>query len=230
MLLEILTESILDMDEETLNTVIETCNTDDLELMCAAMERYTVMSTLDSKDQEDFDFIRKTQRKASKDGWKAVNKQDRDKFVATMTYTDKLPLLYQAIQLGKREASYNARAKAAMKTSSIITPNDVIGEALPRASSKTAVTIAPHTFLGGGIGTVASTAVVTGSKLAGRAKRHLDDASILKHEGDIGHPGDRWKSNRQRILLHKLKEKIMDAMTVSGDGIPYDYSELYQRS
>lgn len=109
MLIDILMESLLSMDDDTLGCVLESCSDEELDLIDGAME------ALSDQDKEDFRFVNKIQRDATSKGWGNVPKEDRDKFVNVMTKTKNLDLLKKAMQIGKREASHDDEVKDAMR-------------------------------------------------------------------------------------------------------------------
>ncbi len=113
MLMDILMESLMSMDEDTLDYVLESCSDEEIELIDdMVMEASQPMS---AQDKEDFDFINKVQRQASsKDGWAGVDKSDRDKFVNIMTHTKNLKVLKKAANLGEKEALHDAKVKNAL--------------------------------------------------------------------------------------------------------------------
>ena len=124
MLTEILMESLLSMDEDTLDRVLESCSEEELELIDSAMEATTEMT---AKDREDFNTIERIQRKARSSGWGSVPKKDRDEFVKIMSNTDNLKVLKKAKSLGEREASYDDRVKGALKSIGLTAGGAAVG-------------------------------------------------------------------------------------------------------
>ena len=132
MLMDILMEALMSMDEESLDYVLESCDSEELEIIDEAMEasRYTYDSsamgselndtmlqvgTMTEKDKKDFAFINDIQRQASsKGGWASVDKKDRDKFVDIMTKTKNLAVLKKAKKLGEREADNDTKVQRAL--------------------------------------------------------------------------------------------------------------------
>ena len=132
MLMDILMEALMSMDDESLDYVLESCDSEELEIIDEAMEasRYTYDSsamgselndtmlqvgTMTEKDKKDFAFINDIQRQASsKGGWASVDKKDRDKFVDIMTKTKNLAVLKKAKKLGEREADNDTKVQRAL--------------------------------------------------------------------------------------------------------------------
>lgn len=111
MLTEILMESLMSMDEDVLDSVLESCNEEELEIINDAIESITVMT---SKDRDDFDTIERIQRQARSKGWGNVDKKDRDKFVKIMSTTNNLSVLKKAKQLGEKEAANDSKVRNAL--------------------------------------------------------------------------------------------------------------------
>ena len=109
MLMDVIMESLLSMDDETLDYVLESCDDEELGLINDAME------SISEKDREDFKFINKIQRYATSKGWGNIAKEDRDKFVDIMSNTENLDLLKKAVKIGKREGGHDSEVRDAMK-------------------------------------------------------------------------------------------------------------------
>ena len=65
MLMDILMEALMGMDDESLDYVLESCDSEELEIISDAMEAVEMTS----KDRSDFNTIERIQRKARSGGW-----------------------------------------------------------------------------------------------------------------------------------------------------------------
>ena len=117
-------ESLMSMDDETLDSVLESCNDEELAFIDEAIE---ATATMTSKDKEDFNTIERIQRKARSGGWGSVPKEDRDEFVKIMSNTNNLSVLKKAKSLGEREASHDDRVKGALRSLGLTAGGAAVG-------------------------------------------------------------------------------------------------------
>ena len=111
MLTEILMESLMSMDDETLDYVLESCSEEELEIINGAIET----ADMTVKDRDDVQFIGQIQRQARASGWGTVPREDRDKFVDIMSKSKNINVLKKAIKLGEKEAAHDDRVNRALK-------------------------------------------------------------------------------------------------------------------
>ena len=151
MLTEILMESLMSMDEDTLDYVLESCTDDEIEIISDAMEasinrnffkedakqtaadmramanKIKNAGQLSPKDKEDFNTIERIQRKARSSGWGSVPKEDRDEFVNIMSHSKNLSVLKKAKKLGEREATNDSKVKSALRSLGATAAGSAIG-------------------------------------------------------------------------------------------------------
>ena len=123
MLMDILMEALMGMDDESLDYVLGSCDSEELEIISDAMEAVEMTS----KDRSDFNTIERIQRKARSGGWGSVPKKDRDEFVKIMSNTNNLSVLKKAKSLGEREASHDDRVKGALRSLGLTASGAAIG-------------------------------------------------------------------------------------------------------
>ena len=111
MLTEILMESLMSMDDETLDYVLESCSEEELEIINGAMEAVDMTAS----DRDDVQFISSIQQKARRSGWGNVPREDRDKFVKIMSTSKNINVLKKAAKLGEKEAAHDDKMLRALK-------------------------------------------------------------------------------------------------------------------
>ena len=131
MLTEILMESLMSMDEDTLDSVLESCSAEELEIVNSALEE--VGLPMSAKDRDDFGTIIRIQRNAYTNGWGGVPKADRDKFVDILSTSKNIEVLKQAKKLGERQAAHDDRVKRAMDTIGNTVSGSILGASLGTA-------------------------------------------------------------------------------------------------
>ena len=111
MLTEILMESLMSMDDETLDYVLESCSEEELEIINGTMEAVDMTAS----DRDDVQFISSIQQKARRSGWGNVPREDRDKFVKIMSTSKNINVLKKAAKLGEKEAAHDDKVLRALK-------------------------------------------------------------------------------------------------------------------
>ena len=200
MLTEILMESLMSMDEDTLDYVLESCDDSEIELISEATRMLT------KSDKDDIDTIERIQRKARSSGWGNVPKVDRDKFVDIMSNTDNLEVLKKAKKLGEREASHDDHVKNALKALGMTAGGAGIGAGV-----------------GGGIGIIKGQNAALKDTIS-QANNNIDKYNAKvdivnrfnKLQGDKANAfGRRVANNRRRVdaLLQKSRIETPDTPT-----------------
>lgn len=112
MLTEILMESLLAMDCDTLDYVLESCSDNELDIINSVISEATNMTTA---DRDDIQFIGQIQRKARSSGWGSVPREDRDRFVDIMSTSKNINVLKKAVKIGEKEAVHDDKVNRALK-------------------------------------------------------------------------------------------------------------------
>ncbi len=112
MLTEILMESLLAMDSNTLEYVLESCSDNELDIINSVISE---AADTTAQDRDDIQFISSIQEKARRDGWGHVPREDRDKFVDIMSHSKNLKVLKKAAKLGEKEAAHDDKVNRALK-------------------------------------------------------------------------------------------------------------------
>lgn len=111
MLTEILMESLMSMDDESLDYVLESCSEEELKIIHGAMEAVDMTAS----DRDDAQFINSIQQTARRSGWGNVSREDRDKFVKIMSTSKNINVLKKAAKLGEKEAAHDDKVLRALK-------------------------------------------------------------------------------------------------------------------
>lgn len=123
MLTEILMESLLAMDDDTLDRILESCDDSEIDLINDMVTETS--QPMSAQDKKDFDFISFIQAKARRDGWGEVTKKDRDKFVNIMSHSENLPVLKKAIKIGEKEAAHDDKVNQSLNN--IVAASAILG-------------------------------------------------------------------------------------------------------